>query len=453
MAKIPLIIDKNYCFDWGVWEGTREFLANAKDADEDGHAMTVEHFPRTSRLEITSARVHVDPAKLFILGKTDKRDGSARGRFGEGFVTGSLALLRKGCDVSFRNGDLSWTCSFEEPDAGHPLTGNELMTWKSRQLSIREQDFRVTIENIDTAVWDVLKKLFLFITPPSKIETIETSHGTLLLNPAYEGQVFSRGIFVRKFDNLSCGYDMNGLTLDRDRRFVNEWDLHYLLGKLWQDACATHPARASARFYEMVVDGKAEVAQAKYHADEKMLKDVRDRYEKEHGADSVPVGTMAQAKDVEEAGGKPTMVNDVLKELLEKGGLSVETAKKALEGQIEARFTPHDLAGDEQIALARLLGYVPEFIVVSFKGKSACRLIDEDKKVGLDRRLLGEPFNKALKALVNQEAKRRQIEAIDVLIEHAVQANTPTAPANPSVVDDGVPDYPVPNGPKTEIPS
>lgn len=436
MAKIPLSIDKNYCADWGVFQGIREILQNAKDADEDGHTMSIEHFPRTNRLEITSAKVYVEPSKLLVLGKSDKAPGTKRGQFGEGFVLGCLALMRKGCDVSFRNGDLSWSIAFEEPDADHPLAGNELMTFRSRTLASREQDFRIEVDNIDAQVWDVLKKLFLFITPALKAETLETPHGNLLLNPAYVGQVFSRGIFVRKFEKLACGYDLVGLTLDRDRRFVDEWDLHYKLGKIWKDACDTYPSLAQPRLYEMAKVGAVEASNVKYHADEKMLKDVRDRYEKEHGADSIPVGTMAQAKDVEEAGGKPTMVNDVLKELLEKGGLSVETAKKTLEGQIEARFTPYDLTGDEQVSLARLLAYVPEFTVVSFKGKAACRLIDEEKKVGFDRRFLSEPFGKALKALVNNEAKRRKVEAVDILIEHAARGLVP------AVDDDGVPDYP-----------
>jgi hypothetical protein len=459
MAKIQLTIDKNYCSDWGVWDGVRELIQNAKDADDDGYKMTVEHFPRTSRLEITSAKTYVEPAKLLVLGKSDKAPGTKRGQFGEGFVLGCLALMRKGCDVSFRNGDLSWSISFEEPDVGHPLAGNELMTFKSRTLAHREQDFRIEIENIDAAVWDILKKLFLFITPPTMADTLATAEGSLLLHAEYIGQVFSRGIFVRKFENLSCGYDMTNLALDRDRRFVDEWDLHYKLGKIWKDACHASPALASPKMYEMAKSGNAEAAHFKWHADDKLLKDVRERFEQEHGEGAVPVGTVAQSKEIEEVGGKPTMVNDVLKELLEKGGLSVATAKKTLEGQIDARFTPYDLTGEEQIAFARLHAYVPEFIVVTFKGKAVCRLIDDDKKIGFDRRLLAEPFNKTLKSLVSAEAKLRSVEPVDILIEHA----TKVFPADPVFCErcgfdvesithkDTCSQYLQPDGPKAEL--
>lgn len=436
MAKIPLTISKKYCADWGVFQGIREMLQNAKDADDDGHKMSIEHFPRTSRLEITSTKVYVDPAKLLVLGESDKAPGHKRGQFGEGFVLGCLALMRKGCDISFRNGGYSWSVAFEEPDPGHPLTGSELMTFKSRALAAHEQDFRIEIENIPTNVWDVLKKLFLFITPPLSSETLETPHGTLLINPDYIGHVFSRGIFVRKFENLACGYDMVGLTLDRDRRFVDEWDLHYKLGKIWTDACNAYPSIAAPRLYDMAKAGATEAKNVKYHVDDRILKDVRERFAKENGESAVPVGTTAEAKDIEDAGGKAAMVNDVLKELLEKGGLSVETAKKQLDGQIETRFTPYDLKGEEQVAFARLLGVVPEFIVVTFKGKAACRLIDDDQKVGFDRRLLDVPFDKALKQLVNTEARRRKVEALDILLEHVARGQAPVESEEPGTPGD-----------------
>ncbi len=434
MAKIPLTIDKNYCSDWGVFQGIRELLQNAKDADEDGYPMTVEHFPRTARLEISSGRVYVEPSKLLVLGKSDKAPGTKRGQFGEGFVLGVLALMRKGCDVSFRNGDLSWSASFEEPDPGHPLAGNELLTFKSRTLAAREADFRVEISEIPTEVWDVLKKLFLFITPPARAETLETKRGRLLLNPEFQGQVFARGIFVRKFVNLSCGYDLEGLQLDRDRRFVDEWDLHAKLARLWQEAVEAHPEIAAPKLYEIAKAGADEVKNLKYHADDKILKEVRERFTREHGPDAVPVASMNDAKDLEEVGGKPAMVNDLLRELLEKGGLSVTAAKQQLEGTIESRFVPADLVEDEARMLGRLMAVVPEFQLVAFRGKAACRLIDNDKVVGLDRRLLSEPFDKALKKLVNTEAKRRHVEPLDILVE--CLAGPPVPPEEPSTPGD-----------------
>lgn len=418
MAKIPLSIDKNYCSDWGVWQGIRELIQNAKDADDDGYAMSIDHYPRTARLEIVSRGVYVDPAKLLVLGRSDKAPGQKRGQFGEGFVLGCLALMRKGCDVSFRNGDLSWTISFEEPEPPHPLAGNELMTFKSRQLVAREQDFRVEIENMPTDVWDVLKKLFLFITPPASADTFAVQGGTLLLHPDYVGRVHARGIFVGNFKDISCGYDLEHLQLDRDRRFVDEYTLHYKLAQMWKDAIDKHPDVAAPRVYDMAKANAREARSLVYHADDKILRSVRERFQGEHGDNAVPVGTMAEAKELEELGGKPAMVNDVLKELLEKGGLTIEGARKDLEGMIDARFVPGDLDSDELRTFLRLCTVVPEFLLVQFHGdKPACRLVDGDAKVGLDRRLLKKSFKQTLKLLVGTEARRRKVDPVDVLLE------------------------------------
>jgi hypothetical protein len=432
MAKIPLAIDKNYCASWGVFAGVRELLQNAKDADEDGYKMTIEHFPRTARLVVTNANIYVDPSKLLILGKSDKMPGQKRGQFGEGFVLGTLALLRKGHDVKFTNGDLSWTISFEQPDVGHPFEGQELLTFKSRKVSARETDFKIEIDNIPIEVWNELKKLFLFLDPPKAADILEMSSGTLLLAPARKGQVFSRGIFVKVFEDLACGYDMKFLELDRDRNALDEWSLHYKLGSLWQEACSQKPALAAPRVYEMAKADAAEVRQLKYHADAKLLKHVRERFEEEQGPDASPVTTMAAAKEAESVGAKPVVVSNTLQELLEKGGLSAATVAARMEGTIEERFAPGDLTREEWVALDRVTPFLPSMSVVTFRGtKAACRLINEDKIVGVERRLLSAPFKELLTSALTAEAKRRNVQPLDILLEHVAREAEP--PAQPEV--------------------
>jgi hypothetical protein len=434
MAKIPLAIDKNYCSSWKVFEGVRELLQNTKDADEDGYPMSINHYPRTSRLEIVNKGIYVDPSKLLILGKSDKAPGQKRGQFGEGFVLGVLALMRQGFDVRFQNGDMSWSVSFEHPDAGHPFEGNELLTFKSRKVT-PTPDFTVEIDGVTTEIWDALKKLFLFLEPPKKKDILEMTAGTLLMASEYKGKVFSRGIFVHTFEDLACGYDMNNLQLDRDRRMVDSWDLHYKLGALWQEACKDKPELAAPRVYDMAKADAAEVRQVHYHADAKLLKSVRDRFDEEHGADAAPVSTMAAARAVEGVGAKPVVVSNTLKELLQKGGLTAESVTARLEGTIEARFSPSDLSGDEIAALARLEGLLPEAVVVSFRGdKLACRLIDNDTIVGVERRLLAGKFKALLTSAVNAEAKRRNIPALDMLLEYMAREAEPVFTATASAV-------------------
>ena len=313
------------------------------------------------------------------------------------------------------------------PDVGHPFEGQELLTFRSRKLAAREPDFKVEIDNIPTEVWDELKKLFLFLDPPKAAHVLETSTGTLLLRPERKGQVFSRGIFVKAFEDLACGYDMKHLELDRDRNALDEWSLHYKLGQLWQEACVKHPELAAPRVYDMAKADAAEVRQLKYHADAKLLAHVREKFNEEHGVDASPVTTIAAAKEAESVGAKPVVVSNTLQELLDKGGLSAATVAARMEGTIEARFAPSDLSHDERNVLDRLMPFLPEMSIVAFKGaKAACRLIEEGKIVGVERRLLSMPFKELLTSALHAEAKRRSIQPLDILLEHV--AREPAAP-------------------------
>lgn len=426
MAKIQLTIDKNYCSGWGVWHGVRELLQNAKDAEDyEGRSMEVAHYPRTNRLEITTRNAYVDPSALLVLGKTSKAGGGQRGKFGEGFALGVLALVRHGCDVKFRNGDHSWSVGFESPEPGHPLEGNELLTFRSRELQAKESDFKVEVENISTAAWDIIRNKVLFLSPPKSSETITVSNGMMLLHPDKKGEVYVRGLFVRKFEDLSVGYDIHHVELDRDRQMINEWDLHYALGQMWAKACEIAPELSTKHIYAMAQEGTPEVKNLKYHADDKLLQQMRDRFEGDHGADAIPVTTNHEARDVEQAGGKPQMVSSVMKELLEKTGLSVENAKKRLESVVERRWAPGELLhGEHQVSeaalrcLTKLEAVLPQLVIVTFRGdKPGCHLIDEKTVVALDRRLLETP-RQAFQVAVAAEAQRRGISPLDVLLDH-----------------------------------
>lgn len=451
MAKIPLTIDKNYCSSWGVWHGIRELLQNAKDAEEyDGHPMTINHYPKTNRLEIITHNVQVDPASLLVLGKTGKGDGRYRGKFGEGFVLGVLALVRNGYDVKFRNSHMSWSVSFEAPDPAHPLAGNELLTFQSRQLVAREPNFHLEIHNMPAEVWDEAKKLALFVTEPKAREVVKTKAGTLLLAPEYKGRVFVRGLFVRAFTDLQCGYDLASVQLDRDRQMIDEWQLHWQLSALWS-AAAARDASLETRVYAMAKAGASEVKVLKHHADAALLGRMKKQFENEHGSDATPVSTSTEAKEVTDIGGKPAVVSTGLKELLESTGLSIDAARKKLEGAVTKRWAPAELmqgpdASDGAYqASCRLEAIIPNMIIVSFAGEApACHLIDDKKVVGVDRRLLDKPFKELLNAALIAEAERTQKTPMDLLLEHVAgkEAELPATGEPAAGCDEGHHDIP-----------
>jgi hypothetical protein len=330
---------------------------------------------------------------------------------------------------------MSWTVSFEAPDPGHPLAGNELLTFCSRQLQARESDFHVEIHNMPTEVWDVVKKLALFVTPPKAGEIIKTKAGTLLLNEEYKGRVYVRGLFVRTFEDLQCGYDLQSVQLDRDRQMIDEWQLHWQLGELWASACGKDHS-LEERVYEMSKKGSPEVRNLKHHADAALIERVKEQFQQEHGENAVPVATSSEAKEVTRIGGKPAVVSSMLKELLEPAGLSVEAARKKLDGAVVKRWSPTDLDEAANAISCRLEGVIPNMIVVTFAGETpACLLIDDKKVVGVDRRMLDKPFKDVLSAALIAEGERVGKAPLDLLLEH-VAGKEPEPPADNGDADE-----------------
>jgi hypothetical protein len=424
MAKIPLIIDSGYCYGWGAWEGVRELVSNAKDAEEldPRHAMEIRHSKKTSTLTVRTKGVVVDPATLLVLGKSSKRGRDVRGRFGEGFVIGCLALTRAGHPVAFRNADLSWRCLFENADADHPLAGNELLTFYSRGIT-PTPDFELTIENITDEVWQAMLPLFLFMTPPPPEDVIKVDQGSLILTPERKGMVFARGVFVRRFENLNCAYDLREVQLDRDRQMINEWQLGDTLSDLWASVLSgrkdvQHAQESLARrAYDMVKEGADEARHFRYRTDDRLVGTMKAQFVAEHGEDTVPVTTMDEAKAIEDLGAKPVVVNSTMKELLAKTGLSAEGAKAALEGKVAARLLPSQLSDAERAALGVVDVLAKGYAVVEFRGQAACRLIDDDKLLAVDRRILALPSAEILRKVANVVGKQRSAETSVVLAE------------------------------------
>ena len=84
-------------------------VQNAKDAEDyDGLAMQIDHKPRSQTLTITTKGISIEASTLLLLGKTSKNGSDQRGKFGEGFALGCLALVRAGHPVTIDNGHERW---------------------------------------------------------------------------------------------------------------------------------------------------------------------------------------------------------------------------------------------------------------------------------------------------------------------------------------------------------
>lgn len=419
--KIPLTIDPQYCADWGFWQGVRELIQNAKDAEEyDGRKMDITHFPRSNKLVITTTDTTLTAAQLLLLGASSKRGQGQRGQFGEGFALGALALVRAGHPVTIFNGDEVWRPEITKPDEGHPFAGSDLLVFTTRKLGSFRVDFTVEVENVSKEVWEATKKLFLFLQPPAAVDSVCLDNGdTVLLAPIYQEMIFSRGIFVNKVQGLACGYDLRNLTLDRDRQVVNEWDLKWSLGRTWTEANHKNPAKFAPRIYDMAKAGKAEVENLKHHADAKLIKALREEYAKEYGEDTVPVVTMTESRELETMGAKTVLVNKTLQELLEKSGPTVSAVKTKLQGMVTTSYAWRDLTDEEQRACTQGVGQVTkDYQIVAFNDPTTlCRYLGPGHGIAVARSLLASAPRSIARIIVPFIAEMNGDDVVSVLLK------------------------------------
>ncbi len=425
MAKIPLTIDPHFYEDWKWYEGVREILQNAKDADEyDSAPMKVEHFPRTDRLIISSKGVTLEARLLLLLGATSKRDSGQRGQFGEGFAIGCLALVRAEHPVTIYNGDEVWRPVITKPNEGHPFEGSDLLVFTTRKLKEHRDAFSVEIENVSKEVWEITKKLFLFLSPPPEGGVVSVPGGRVLIDEEYRGKIFVRGIFVSAIENIECGYDLDDVKLDHDRHVIEEWNLRWKLAGILNTAHAQDPDKFAPRIYDMVKEDRADVQSLAYHADSALLKSLRDEFEKEHGEKAVPVATTQESRELEELGATPVIANKTLRELLEKTGLTALSVKEALKTGVKQVYGWADLTPIEQTICTDLVEKVTKnYTIVDFNdADTACQALpieeeDQEACLGVSRHVLAHEPREVLAALAPVEANRRGVDEREVYLD------------------------------------
>lgn len=434
MAKIPLTIDPAYCSTWKFFEGIREFLQNAKDAEDyDGLAMEVEHKPRSKTIAITTKNISIEASTLLLLGKTSKTDADQRGKFGEGFALGCLALVRAGHPVTIDNGHERWKPEISKAEDG-PFKDHDLLVMNTRKLPDYRPDFCVEIENVSTEVWNATKKLFLFLEQPAKGTTVKVPEGIVIMDPIYHGHVYSRGIFVMHNDDIEFGYDINNVTLDRDRRMIDEWDLRWKLGNIWQSALKANPELMAPRVYDMAKNGKTEVKGLHHHIDQRLVASLRNEFHKEHGEDTVPVTTMSEARELESLGATVAIVDPTLQQLLQKAGPSVSDVKEKLKGKVQKIWLPSKLSALENEVCTELIEPITrDYAIVDFVDATPCRADSDGKTLLIARSILSAPPRDLIEGIARIEAKRSGATVEGLLVSVLARQWEADHPAEPDL--------------------
>ncbi len=354
MARIELTIDTNYRPTWGVWEGVRELIQNARDAEIQNDAkMTVDFVNGTLRIENEGAAL---TRENLLLGQTSKADDRrTAGHFGEGMKIGILALLRQGLVVRIRTGSEVWTPQivhsekFDADVLAFDITGG------------REDKRRVRVEvgggALSADTWADLKDKFLFLGRTTKDDRVQTAHGTLLVAPRFRGKIFVKGIFVSSKLELPYGYDFTDVETDIDRKMIDSYDLATAIRKLVSDAVECQPGLLGS-LVDSILAGTDKLDADSWNAYQlgtPVTDAVVAAFHHAHGPNAVAVSNTGESQAVAALGKRGVVASGSTLAILQKAEGTVEQLKAKLKDEVLRTYSWDELTAVEQDALIQAL--------------------------------------------------------------------------------------------------
>lgn len=471
MSKFTLPIKSTYVSSWGLWECLREMVQNAKDEeDQNGHAMAVEWKPTAAMpgpavgqvwrngsvtieiLEVTDTHVisgytrtslrqweswvngdAVGQPKLdgfdrpglltlrnegadmdrkaLLIGHSGKAGSDLRGKHGEGLNLALLAGVRLGRKILIETKTERWT-----PTIGYAEEfGANCLSIATRARKSAGPGVAVTIE-VTEGEWAKYRDRFIFLSniPDNRVVRIP-DQGSILLEESRKGCVYVRGIYVDTLPKLEAGYDLTQMTLDRDRRMIDVWDLQWRLGQMYQDAMARRPELLGGRVYKMLRDGSEDTKGFHYHATKEAAAALAIEFRTEHGDDAVPVASIAEARELEHLGRRGVVVQDALRDSLKKEMGDISEIKTKLKNEVVRSVPWADLAFEHKAIFTQYttlidsLGAIPTPVaqridIVEFRDPRIEGLWQGDNgRISIALRMLDDPRG-LLKVLVHEVA-------------------------------------------------
>jgi hypothetical protein len=215
---IQLTLSQNYVSDWGVWEGIREFIQNARDSGEFNITYT------DNSVEITTFSGAIDKQYL-ILGNTKKREDSRTiGTYGEGFKLAILVLLREGKKITIHNGRDIWIPYF----AKHSELEHECLNIQINENVLEDsEEVKFIVEDLTTEEIQLCQSNTLYSQELNIVAEYEGSSCWMANN---HPKIFVGGLYVCDLNKkylLSYNFDPSVLQLDRDRKSVCTFSVSY----------------------------------------------------------------------------------------------------------------------------------------------------------------------------------------------------------------------------------
>jgi len=355
MPKVELSIDAQYLAgSWGPFEGIRELIQNAKDADtEFGARMEVSHYKRGDQLRISNQGAVLSYEAL-LMGHTSKASRpDLIGKWGEGLKVGILALLREGYQIKIRTGSEVWVPAIERSEKFQA----EVLVFDIRTGRKHQDRTRVEVSPVGGEDWAEWQASFLFLCPPKKKDSIQTTRGELLRAPEHKGGLYVKGILVERCPTMQYGYNFFDLEVDRDRRLVSSSDKEYHCSEIWNEALNREPALASD-LYELLEEGRQEVAGLGWWCHSMVLETTQNLFLSKYGEKALPVQSLADSARLEHLGYRGIVVPRVLQRVLSRTLGNTEQRIAQLVEAARQRYSWQDLDATERANLGRAISLV-----------------------------------------------------------------------------------------------
>jgi len=337
-----------YLPNWSIYEGVREVIQNAKDAETQFNApMSVEWYSgATGRkaLRITNEGCNIDKEALLFGHTTKFGNAETIGQYGEGLKLGLLVLVRAGLKVKiFTGNDHDGTGEVWIPTIERSDTFNaNVLTINVKDAKYRKR-VRVEIEGLSKSEWFGMKDKFLFLPDTDKGEFVKTKKGELLKDKKYKGQIYVKGIWVET-RSTDYGYNFFDAELDRDRKMVDWYSFDINVGKILDEAVVSESFDAKVLFNMLQTNSKdvSGWSTHNYLLDSAEL--IKNEFISKYGEDAIPLKTNEQATVLSHlTGAKGIVVPEILGKILEKGFGNFEDIKQKLESETNIIFALDEL--------------------------------------------------------------------------------------------------------------
>lgn len=358
MARFEISLHTDYVPGWGVREGVREFIQNAKDGEtEHGAVMDVWMTPNgTLHIKNTGATL---PRETLLIGYSTKAQSrETLGQFGEGLKLGALALARMNYSITIKNGQELWKPILvpSEKYSANVLAFD--ITKRKAESGI--SDLEVEIKGLGQELWDELKKDFLFLN--DNYIALSTTKGDLLVNDSYKGALFLKGIFVERRERFTFGYNFKEGNLDRDRKMMNGFDCKWNAARILTEAAIKYEAQRKFlldRIEKLLQDNAPEIEFLESQIDsnkDKLAELMAARFQATYGEEAVPVKDMAESREMEHFGKQGIVVSRMTEGMLRKEYGSYDDIKGQAMAENQKVYGWHELSQVERSNIDTVIG-------------------------------------------------------------------------------------------------